>query len=163
MIHLWLIMRRELGSIFSTPIAYAFILMFLMMSGALTFFASELYEDNQTDLIRFFTFLPWLFLFLVPALGMKTWSEERTLGTIELLVTLPISLFSVAFGKFFALWLVIGFSLLLTFPLWLTLGYLGDPNMEAIIIGYVGSWLMSSAFLAITMLMSALNLSLIHI
>lgn len=155
--HLLSITRRELGSVFATPVAYVFIVIFLVMSATLTFFVGDLYERNQADLVPFFTLLPWLFLFLVPAIGMRTWSEERKLGTIELLMTLPISLFSAVLGKFFAAWLVIGLSLLLTFPLWLTLGFLGEPDTGTIITGYCGSWLMSSAFLAISMLMSALT------
>ncbi|MBO1255343.1 ABC transporter permease subunit [Alteromonas sp. 5E99-2] len=157
MSHVLAITQRELRSVFTTPVAYVFILIFLMSSATLTFFVGDLYERNQADLVHFFTLLPWLFLFLVPAIGMRTWSEERKLGTIELLMTLPISLFSAVMGKFLASWLVIGLSLLLTFPLWLTVAYLGEPDLGVVITGYFGSWLMASAFLAITMFMSALN------
>lgn len=149
------ITRKELSSFFATPVAYVFISIFLMLSGVFTFFVGNLYERNQADLMPFFNFQPWLFLFLVPAIGMRTWSEERKSGTIELLMTLPVSSISAVLGKFFAAWLVIGLSLLLTFPLWLSVDYLGQPDHGIILAGYIGSWLMSAAFLAVSMCMSA--------
>jgi ABC-2 type transport system permease protein len=131
--------------------------MFLMLSGVFTFFVGNLYERNQADLVPFFNFHPWLFLFLVPAIAMRSWSEERKSGTIELLMTLPISTLSSVVGKFLAAWLMIGISLMLTVPLWLSVEYLGQPDRGIIIAGYLGSWIMSSAFLAVGMCMSALN------
>ena len=155
--HALVITRRELSSYFSTPVAYVFIAMFLMLSGVFTFFVGNLYERNQADLVPFFNFHPWLFLFLVPAIAMRSWSEERKSGTIELLMTLPISTLSSVVGKFLAAWLMIGISLMLTVPLWLSVEYLGQPDRGIIIAGYLGSWIMSSAFLAVGMCMSALN------
>ncbi len=151
------VFRRELSSFFATPVAYVFITIFLMLSGVFAFFIGSFYERGQADLLPFFNFHPWLYLFLVPAIAMRTWSEERKSGTIELLMTLPISTLQAVLGKFFAAWSVLGLSLLLTFPLWLTVNYLGDPDNGVIIAAYIGSWLMSGAFLAIGMCMSAVT------
>ncbi|GAA0856090.1 ABC transporter permease subunit [Aliiglaciecola litoralis] len=149
--------RRELSSFFATPVAYVFITIFLILSGVFTFFIGSFYERGQADLLPFFNFHPWLYLFLVPAIAMRTWSEERKSGTIELLMTLPISTLQAVLGKFLASWAVLGLSLLLTFPLWLTVNYLGAPDNGVIIAAYIGSWLMAGAFLAIGMCMSALT------
>ena len=153
----YFIFRREISSFFATPVAYVFIFVFLVLSGVFTFFVGNFYERNQADLAPFFNFQPWLFLFLVPAISMRTWSEERKSGTIELLMTLPLSAVSCVFGKFFAAWFILGLALLMTLPLWLSLEYLATPDRGIIVAGYIGSWLMSAAFLSISMCMSALN------
>jgi ABC-2 type transport system permease protein len=149
--------KRELSSFFATPVAYVFITIFLILSSVFAFFIGGLYERGQADLLPFFNFHPWLYLFLVPAIAMRTWSEERKSGSIELLMTLPISTLQVVIGKFLASWAVLGLSLILTFPLWLTVNYLGSPDNGVIIAAYIGSWLMSGAFLAIGMCMSAMT------
>ncbi|WP_088331733.1 ABC transporter permease subunit [Lacimicrobium sp. SS2-24] len=153
------IFRREFLSFFATPVAYVFILIFLMLSGVFSFYIGNLYERGQADLLPFFNFHPWLYLFLVPAIAMRSWSEERKSGTIELLMTLPVSIFEIMLGKFLAAWLVLGLSLALTFPLWLTVNYLGSPDNGIIVAAYLGSWLMAGAFLAIGICMSALTKS----
>lgn len=152
-----IIFKRELASFFATPVAYVFITIFLILSGVFAFFIGGLYERGQADLLPFFNFHPWLYLFLVPAIAMRTWSEERKNGSIELLMTLPITTFQAMLGKFLAAWTVLGLSLALTFPLWLTVNFLGSPDNGIIIAAYLGSWLMSGAFLAIGMCMSALT------
>lgn len=152
-----IIFRRELASFFATPVAYVFITIFLILSGVFAFFVGGLYERGQADLLPFFNFHPWLYLFLVPAIAMRAWSEERKSGSIELLMTLPVTTFQATLGKFFAAWTVLALSLLLTFPLWLTVNYLGTPDNGIILAAYLGSWLMAGAFLAIGMCMSALT------
>jgi ABC-2 type transport system permease protein len=159
MSHVSTIVKREFSSFFATPVAYVFIVIFLMMSGVFTFYIGGLFERGQADLLPFFNFHPWLYLFLVPAMAMRTWSEERKSGTIELIMTLPVTVFEVMLGKFLAAWLVLGVALLLTFPLWLTVNYLGNPDNGIIIAAYVGSWFMAGAFLAIGICMSALSKS----
>lgn len=149
--------KRELASFFATPVAYVFITIFLILSGVFAFFIGGLYERGQADLLPFFNFHPWLYLFLVPAIAMRTWSEERKNGSIELLMTLPITTFQAMMGKFLAAWTVLGLSLMLTFPLWITVNYLGNPDNGVIVAAYLGSWLMSGAFLAIGICMSALT------
>ena len=123
-----IILKREFNSYFSTPIAYVFIVIFLILSGSLTFYMGNFFQREQADLIPFFSFHPWLYLFLVPAVTMKLWAEERKTGTIELILTLPIKTSEVVIGKFLAAWLFITFSLILTFPIWLTVNYLGSPD-----------------------------------
>jgi ABC-2 type transport system permease protein len=152
-----ILFRREFSSFFATPIAYVFIGIFLVLSSVFTFFVGGFYERGQADLIPFFNFHPWLYLFLVPAIAMRSWSEERKSGTIELLMTLPISTWQAMLAKHFAAWAVLGLSLLLTFPLWLTVNYLGDPDNGIIAAAYFGSWLMAGAYLSIGMCMSALT------
>lgn len=149
------IIRRELLSYFSTPLAYVFIVIFLMLTGVFTFFFGQLYERGQADLLPFFNFHPWLYLFLVPALSMRLWAEERKTGTIELLMTLPVKLSEAVIGKFLAAWLFTGIALLLTFPIWITVNYLGDPDNGVIVASYIGSWLMAGGFLAIGSCISA--------
>lgn len=151
--------RREFSGFFATPVAYVFILIFLMLSGVFSFYIGNLYERGQADLLPFFNFHPWLYLFLVPAIAMRSWSEERKSGTIELLMTLPVTIFEIMLGKFFAAWAVLGLALMLTFPLWLTVNYLGNPDNGIIVAAYLGSWLMAGAFLAIGICMSALTKS----
>jgi ABC-2 type transport system permease protein len=152
-----ILFRREFSSFFATPVAYVFIGIFLVLSGVFTFFVGGFYERGQADLMPFFNFHPWLYLFLVPAIAMRSWSEERKSGTIELLMTLPISTWQAMLAKHFAAWSVLGLSLLLTFPLWLTVNYLGKPDNGIIVAAYFGSWLMAGAFLSIGMCMSALT------
>ena len=151
------VFRRELTSYFRTPVAYVFIVIFLMLMGAFTFYLGGFYETGQADLRPFFDFHPWLYLFLVPALAMRLWAEERKSGTIELLMTLPISPFQAVVGKFLAAWVFAGIALALTFPIWITVNYLGDPDNGAIFAAYVGSFLMAGGFLAIGSCLSALT------
>ncbi len=152
---LWTIYRRELASYFATPVAYVFIVIFLVLSAALTFYLGNLYERGQADLLPFFSFHPWLYLFLVPAVAMRLWAEERKSGTIELLLTLPVSMLQAVIGKFLAAWTFIALALFLTFPMWLTVSYLGAPDHGAILAGYLGSLLMAGGFLAIGSCISA--------
>ncbi|NMH58985.1 ABC transporter permease subunit [Alteromonas ponticola] len=153
----WLVARREFSSFFASPVAYVFIAIFLMLSGIFTFFVGNFYDRGQADLLPFFNFHPWLYLFLVPAIGMRSWAEERRSGTIELLMTLPITITEAVIGKFLAAWGVLALSLALTFPLWITVNYLGAPDNGIIVAAYIGSWLMAGAFLAISMCMSAIT------
>ncbi|MEX2524559.1 MAG: ABC transporter permease subunit [Gammaproteobacteria bacterium] len=153
------IMKRELYGYFSTPVAYVFIVIFLFLTGVFTFYIGAFYERGQADLEPFFRFHPWLYLFLIPAISMRLWSEERKSGTIELLMTLPISLTDAVIGKFLAAWIFSGVALLLTFPMWLTVNYLGDPDNTVIVAGYIGSFLMAGGFLAIGSCISALTRS----
>ena len=143
------IFRRELRSYFATPVAYVFIVIFLLMAGAFTFYMVGFYERGQADLQPFFSFHPWLYLFLVPAVSMRMWAEERKSGTIELLLTLPVTLWQAVCGKFLAAWAFIAIALVLTFPIWLTVNYLGDPDNGVVFASYLGSLLMAGAFLAI--------------
>ena len=151
-----IIFRREFTSFFATPLAYVFLLIFLVLSSVFTFYLGGFYESGQANLNPFFNFHPWLYLFLVPALAMRMWAEERKSGTIELLMTLPITLFESVLGKFLAAWVFAGIALLLTFPMVLTVNYLGDPDNGAILTGYVGSWLLVGAYLSVGSCMSAL-------
>jgi len=149
------ILNRELASYFATPVAYIFIIIFLMLSGVFTFYLGHFFDRGQADLTAFFNFIPWLYLVLVPSVAMRLWSEERRSGTIELLMTLPVSTGEVVVAKFLAAWLFIGLALLLTFPLWITVNYLGEPDNGVILAGYLGSWLMAGGFLAIGSCLSA--------
>ena len=149
--------RRELSGYFSTPVAWVFIVIFLVMSGVFTFYIGAFYERGIAGLDPFFQFHPWLYLFLVPAIGMRLWAEERRSGTVELLLTLPITNWQAVLGKFLAAWIFVGLALMLTFPVWLTVNYLGDPDNGVVLAGYLGSWLMAGGFLAIASCMSALT------
>lgn len=151
------ILRRELSSYFATPVAYVFIVIFLLLTGAFTFYLGNFYERGQADLQPFFTFHPWLYLFLIPAISMRLWAEERKSGSIELLMTQPVTLRDAVVGKFLAAWLFAGLALLLTVPIWITVSYLGDPDHGAVVAAYIGSWLMAGGFLAIGSWMSALT------
>jgi ABC-2 type transport system permease protein len=153
------VMRRELRSYFVTPVAYVFLVMFLVLAGILTFYAGDFYDRGIADLQPFFVMHPWLYLILVPAVSMRMWAEEAKSGTLELLMTLPITLWQAMLGKFLAAWLFIGLALLLTFPIWITVNYLGSPDNGIIIAGYIGSWLMAGAFLAIGACLSTLTSS----
>ncbi len=151
------ITQRELGAYFGSPLAYVFIVVFLVLSGGLTFFIGNFLDAGEANLRAFFQWHPWLFLFLVPAIGMRLWAEERKSGTIELLMTLPITTTQAVIGKYVAAWLFIGLTLVLTFPIWLTVNYLGSPDNGVIAAAYFGSWLMAGAFLGITAAVSALT------
>ena len=151
------IARRELAAYFSTPLAYVFIVVFLALAGAVTFYFGGFFQRGQADLQAFFAFHPWLYLFLVPAVGMRLWAEERKTGTIELLMTLPVSTAAAVLGKFLAAWAFAGIALALTAPLWITVNYLGAPDNGVIVAGYVGSFLMAGAYLAIGSFVSALT------
>lgn len=152
---LMVIIKRELGSYFSTPLAYVFMVIFLMSTSAFTFYLGNYFERGTADLLPFFVFHPWLYLFLVPAIAMRLWAEERKSGSIELLLTLPLRLHQAVLGKFLAAWLFCGIALLLTAPIWITANYLGSPDNGIVVAAYLGSWLMAGAFLAIGSCMSA--------
>lgn len=149
------IFRRELRSYFATPVAYVFIVIFLILMGTFTFYFGGFYERGQADLAPFFNYHPWLYLFLVPAIAMRLWAEERKTGSVELLMTLPVTPWQAVLGKFLAAWAFTGIALFLTFPIWLTVNYLGDPDNGAILAGYIGSLLMAGGFLAIGSCLSA--------
>lgn len=151
------IAKRELAAYFATPVAYVFIVIFLALSGALTFYIGNFMVRGQADLQPFFFFHPWLYLLLIPAISMRLWAEERKSGTIELMLTLPVSVGQTVLGKFLAAWAFTAIALALTFPFWLTVNYLGQPDNGVILAGYLGSLLMSGAFLAIGSAMSALT------
>ena len=149
------VFRREMASYFATPVAYVFIVIFLALNGVLTFYVGSFFDRNQADLAAFFSFHPWLYLFLVPAVSMRLWAEERKSGTIELLLTLPVTMWQAVLGKFLAAWAFIAIALVLTFPIWITVNYLGSPDNGVIFASYVGSLLMAGAFLAIGSCISA--------
>ena len=149
------IMRRELRSFLLTPVAYVFIVIFLVLTSTFTFYLGNFYERSQADLVPFFNFHPWLYLFLVPSLSMRLWSEERRSGSIELLMTLPVELWQAVVGKFLAAWAFTGLALGLTFPIWITVNYLGDPDNGVVVAAYIGSLLMAGGFLAVGSCISA--------
>ena len=152
-----IIMRRELASYFATPLAYVFILIFLVLANAFTFYLGSFFERGQADLQSFFYWHPWLYLFLIPALARRLWAEERKSGSIELLMTQPITLWEAVLGKYFAAWLFAGLALALTFPMWITVNYLGNPDNGAILAAYIGSLLLAGGYLAIGSCMSAVT------
>jgi len=154
---LQIIFKRELAAYFATPLAYVFIVIFLVMNGIFTFDLGGFYVRGQADLMPFFSFHPWLYLFMIPAIAMGLWADERKTGTIELLMTLPVKLTDAVLGKFLAAWVLCGAALLLTFPIWITVNYLGDPDNGVIVAAYLGSWLMAGSFLAIGSCMSAMT------
>lgn len=147
--------RRELQSYFATPVAYVFIVIFLVLMGTFTFYLGGFYERGQADLSAFFNYHPWLYLFLVPAIAMRLWAEERKTGSVELLMTLPVTPWQAVLGKYLAAWAFTGIALALTFPIWITVNYLGNPDNGAIMAAYVGSFLMAGGFLAIGSCLSA--------
>jgi ABC-2 type transport system permease protein len=150
-----IVARRELAGYFATPVAYVFIVIFLVLSGALTFTLGGFFARGQADLSPFFNFIPWLFLFLVPALTMRLWAEERRLGTIELLLTLPITQWQAVVGKFLAAWAFCAVALALTFPLWVTINLLGKPDNGVVLAGYAGCLMIAGSYLAIGAALSA--------
>jgi ABC-2 type transport system permease protein len=145
----WAISKRELRAYFTTPLAYVFIVIFLALNGVTAFYFGGLFDRGQADMQPLFGFLPWLYLFLIPAIAMRLWAEERKAGTLELLMTLPVSTFNAVFGKFLAAWIFAGIALALTFPVWITVNYLGDPDNGVIIASYLGGFLMAGSYLAI--------------
>lgn len=151
------IFKRELAGYFATPIAAVFIVIFLLLSGAFTFYLGNFFPRGQADLVPFFDFHPWLYLVLIPALAMRLWAEERKSGTIELLMTLPVTMWEAVAGKFLAAWCFTGIALALTFPMWITVNILGEPDNGVIVASYIGSFLMAGGFLAIGSCMSALT------
>ncbi len=155
--NIWVIMRRELTGYFATPVAYVFLVIFLALSGSLTFYVGSFFERGQADLQSFFTYQPWLYLVLIPAISMRLWAEERKTGTAELLLTLPISISEAVLGKFLAAWSFTALALVFTFPIWITVNLLGSPDNGVIFAGYLGSLLMAGAYLAIGACFSALS------
>ncbi len=153
------VFKRELNGYFNSPVAYVFIVIFLMLSGFFTFNIGHFFEIGQADLRVFFQWHPWIYLFLVPAVAMRLWSEERRLGTLELILTLPVTLSQVILGKFLAAWIFLGIALALTFPLVVTTLYLGDPDLGAVLCGYIGSFLMAGAYLSIGTMTSSMTRS----
>ena len=151
------IAKRELTGYFASPVAFVFIVIFLILSGFFSFMVGGFFERGQASLESFFAWHPWLYLFLVPAVGLRMWSEERRLGTIELLLTMPVTPWQAIVGKFVASWAVVGLALVLTFPMWITVNYLGNPDNGVILAGYVGSLLMGGAYLSITAMTSAMT------
>ncbi len=151
------IAKRELGAYFSSPVAYVFIEIFLLLAGFFTFNVGQFFQIGEASLTPFFYWHPWLYLFLVPAVGMRLWSEERRLGTLELLLTMPISTWQAILGKFLASWAFLAIALLLTFPIIITVNYLGDPDNGIVFAGYVGSLLLAGAYLSISSMTSAMT------
>jgi len=151
------IAKRELSAYFASPVAYVFIVIFLLLTGFFTFMVGHFFERNEANLNAFFMWHPWLYLFLVPAVGMRVWSEERRQGTIELLMTMPITPWQAIMGKFLASWAFLGLALALTFPVVTTVKYLGNPDLGVAAGAYIGSFLLAGAYLAITCLTSALT------
>ena len=149
------IARREFAGYFATPLAYVFTIVFLMLASTFAFYIGNFFERGEADLLPFFQYHPWLYLFLIPAISMRLWAEERKSGSIELLMTLPLSPLQAILGKYLAAWLFTGLVLVLTFPLWITVNYLGEPDNGVIISAYLGSFLMAGAFLAIGSCISA--------
>jgi ABC-2 type transport system permease protein len=156
--HIWTITKRELSGYFASPVAYVFIVIWLLLNGVLTFLLGGFFEQGQADLANtFFTWHPWLYLFLVPAAGMRLWAEERRLHTMELLLTMPITAWQAIVGKFLASWLFLIIALALTFPVVITVSALGNADGGAIFTGYVGSAMLSGSYLAITCMTSAMS------
>jgi ABC-2 type transport system permease protein len=151
------IAKRELRGYFSSPVAFVFIVIFLLLSGFFTFMVSGFFDRGEANLQAFFVWHPWLYLFLVPAVGMRMWSEERRLGTIELLLTMPVTPWQAIVGKFLASWAVVALALVLTFPVAVTVNYLGSPDNGVIAAGYIGSLLMAGSYLAISAMTSAMT------
>jgi ABC-2 type transport system permease protein len=152
---IWPVFKREFASYFATPVAYVFIVIFLLAMGAFTFYVGNFFDNGVADLSVFFGYHPWLYLFLVPAIAMRLWAEERRTGTMELLLTLPIPLWAAVTGKYLAAWAFIAVALALTFPIWITVNYLGNPDNGVIVAGYIGSLFMAGAYLAIGACISA--------
>jgi ABC-2 type transport system permease protein len=155
--HIWTVAKRELVGYFASPVAYVFIVIYLLLNGFFTFMLGGFFERGEASLTSFFIWHPWLYLFLVPAAGMRLWSEERRLGTMELLLTMPITAWQAIVGKFLASWLFLILALFLTFPVVLTVNYLGQADLGAICTGYFGSVLLAGAYLAVTCMTSAMT------
>ena len=153
----WTIAKRELGGYFTSPVAYVFLVIFLLLAGFFTFTAGAFFERGEASLAAFFAWHPWLYLVLVPAVGMRLWSEERRSGTMELLLTMPITTWQAIIGKFLASWLFLALALALTFPVVITVNVLGSPDNGTIVAGYLGSLMLSGAYLAVSCMTSALT------
>lgn len=153
----WIVARREFTGYFITPVAYVFIFVFLFAAGLFTFYVGNFFERGEANLKPFFNYHPWLYLFFLPAVSMRLWAEERRTGTIELLLTLPLRLSAVVVGKFLAAWGFAGVALAASFPLWITVAWLGQPDHGVILASYIGSWLMAGAYLAIGAALSAVT------
>ena len=155
--NIWVIAKRELGSYFASPVAYVFLVIFLLLTGFFTFTAGQFFERGEASLGAFFGWHPWLYLVLVPAVGMRLWAEERRAGTLELLLTMPITPWQAIAGKFLASWIFLGIALTLTFPVVITVNVLGRPDNGMIFAGYLGSLFLSGAYLALTCMTSAMT------
>jgi ABC-2 type transport system permease protein len=155
--NVWAIVKRELVGYFDSPVAYVFIVIYLLLAGFFTFTFGSFFDRGEASLTAFFMWMPWLLLFLVPALGMRLWSEERRSGTIELLLTFPVTPWQAILGKFLASWIFIAIAMALTFPVWITVNWLGDPDNGVILAGYIGSWFLAGAYLAVSCLTSAIT------
>jgi ABC-2 type transport system permease protein len=155
--NVWTIAKRELVGYFDSPVAYVFIVIYLLLAGFFTFTFGSFFDRGEASLGAFFMWMPWLLLFLVPALGMRLWSEERRSGTIELLLTFPVTPWQAILGKFLASWIFIAIAMALTFPVWITVNWLGDPDNGVILAGYIGSWFLAGAYLAVSCLTSAIT------
>lgn len=152
------VMKRELLAGFYSPVAYVFIVIFLLLSGFFTFMVGQFFEIGEASLARsFFLWHPWLWLVFVPAIGMRMWAEEQRMGTMELLLTMPVQPWHAIAGKFLASWVIVGVALLLTFPVVVTVGWLGDPDYGMIVSGYLGSFLLGGAYLAVASMTSAMT------
>jgi len=151
------IFKREFLGYFRSPVAYVFLIIFIFASVGLAFFAGSFFKAGVASLDRYFLFIPWLFLFLVPAAGMRLWSEEKRSGTVELLFTLPVTTFEAVIGKFLAAWAFIAVSILASLPMAFTIAYLGQPDWGIVVSGYTGCILMAAAYLGVCSLMSALT------
>lgn len=155
--NIWIIAKRELSGYFGTTLAYVFVVIFVALTAAFAFYVGNFFGRGQADLLPFFQYQPWLYLILVPAIAMRLWAEERKSGTIELLMTLPVAPWQAIVGKFLAAWAFVGVALILTFPMWITVNMLGNPDNGVILASYVGSFLMAGSFLAIGSFISALT------
>ncbi len=151
------LIKRELKLYFITPVAYIFTAIFILTSMSLTFYFGSFFSSGVADLTVFFSFIPWVFIFFVSAVTMKSWSEEKRLGTIELLMTLPIPLWKIVLSKFFATWAFVIFSVVLTFPIWITVNYLGNPDNIVIIGQYLGVIIMAGAYVSLGIFFSSLT------
>lgn len=155
----WCVFKREFAGYFTTPVAYVFLVIYLLLQAAFTWGFGQLYESPQAHLYPFFNYHPWLLLFLMPGLGMRLWAEERRSGTIELLLSLPITTSQAVVGKFLAAWAFFGVALLLTLGEWITVAWLGGPDHGVIFAGYLGTFLLAGSYLAIAACASALSKS----
>lgn len=153
----WIIAKRELGAYFTSPVAYVFLVIFLLLTGFFTFTAGAFFERGEASLAAFFGWHPWLYLVLVPAVGMRVWAEERRAGTIELLLTMPVTPWQAILGKFVASWIFLALALALTFPVAITVNVLGDPDNGIVFAGYLGSLFLAGAYLAVTCMTSAMT------
>jgi ABC-2 type transport system permease protein len=151
------VFKREFAAYFATPIAFVFLAVYLLAMGVFTFYVGHFFDGGVADLTIFFSYHPWLYLFLIPALAMRLWAEEKRSGSIELLLTLPLPVWTTVLGKYLAAWAFAGLALVLTFPVWLTVNYLGAPDNGVILASYVGSFLMAGAYLAIGSAVSAMT------